>query len=128
MQYIHSANVLHRDLKPSNILLDPQGRPRVTDFGIAARVTDAKATAIVGTPSYISPEAGRGEPPNPRMDVFAVAIMLAELLSGQRVNHDPDPMRCLQRVLTEDLPLPDMPVGEVDDELRRIAAVFATKR
>lgn len=116
----HAAGVVHRDLKPSNILLDPQGRPRVTDFGIAARVTDAKATAIVGTPSYISPEAGRGEPPHPRMDVFAVAIMLAELLSGRRVNHDADPMRCLHRVLNEDLTLPDMPVGEVDDELRRI--------
>ncbi|RVT87520.1 protein kinase domain-containing protein [Inhella crocodyli] len=116
----HAAGVVHRDLKPSNILLDPQGRPRVTDFGIAARVTDAKAAAIVGTPSYISPEAARGEPPQPRMDVFAAAIMLGELLSGQRLNHDADPMRCLQRVLAEDLQLPPMPGSDVDDELRLI--------
>ena len=116
----HSAGVVHRDLKPSNILLDPQGRPRVTDFGIAARVTDAKAAAIVGTPSYISPEAARGEPPQPRMDVFAAAIMLGELLSGKRLNHDADPMRCLQRVLSEDLQLPPMPGSDVDDELRLI--------
>lgn len=116
----HAAGVVHRDLKPSNILLDPQGRPRVTDFGIAARVTDAKAAAIVGTPSYISPEAARGEPPQPRMDVFAAAIMLGELLSGKRLNHDADPMRCLQRVLAEDLQLPPMPGSDVDDELRLI--------
>jgi HD-like signal output (HDOD) protein len=116
----HAAGVVHRDLKPSNILLDPQGRPRVTDFGIAARVTDAKAAAIVGTPAYISPEAARGEPPQPRMDVFAAAIMLGELLSGKRLNHDPDPMRCLQRVLSEDLQLPPLPGGDVDDELALI--------
>jgi serine/threonine protein kinase len=114
----HEAGVVHRDLKPSNILLDGQGRPRVTDFGIAARVADAKAAQIVGTPGYISPEAARGGPPEPRMDVFAAGIMLAELLSGQRLNHDADPMRCLQRVLQQDLQLPPLPGSDVDDVLR----------
>lgn len=116
----HEAGIVHRDLKPGNILLDPQGRPRVTDFGIAARVADAKAAQIVGTPGYISPEAARGEAPTPRMDLFAAGILLAELLSGQRLNQDRDPMRCLQRVLHEDLLLPEMPTTEVDDRLRAI--------
>ncbi len=116
----HAAGIVHRDLKPSNILLDPQGRPRVTDFGIAARVKDAKEARIVGTPSYISPEAARGEPPQPRMDVFAAAVMLAELLSGQRMNHLPDPMACLHRVINTDLTLPELPSADVDDALRLI--------
>lgn len=116
----HEAGIVHRDLKPGNILLDPQGRPRVTDFGIAARVADAKAAQIVGTPGYISPEAARGEAPTPRMDLFAAGVLLAELLSGQRLNQDRDPMRCLQRVLNEDLQLPEMPSTEVDDRLRAI--------
>lgn len=116
----HDAGVVHRDLKPGNILLDPQGRPRVTDFGIAARVADVKAAQIVGTPGYISPEAARGEAPTPRMDLFAAGILLAELLSGRRMNQDRDPLRCLHRVLNEDLQLPEMPSTEVDDRLRAI--------
>jgi len=123
----HGAGVVHRDLKPSNILLDPQGRPRVTDFGIAARVQkDARAAQtaqsaqIVGTPGYISPEAARGEAPQPRMDVFAVGVMLAEMLSGQRLLAERDPMQALQRVLGEDLRLPAALGADADDALRGI--------
>ncbi|WP_422013449.1 protein kinase domain-containing protein [Roseateles sp.] len=118
----HAAGLVHRDLKPSNILLDARGRPRVMDFGIAARVsTDTRLQArIVGTPGYISPEAARGAPPQPQMDVFAAAVMLAEMLSGQRLNQDPDPWRAIQRVQTTDLHLPSGLASDVDDALRAI--------
>lgn len=118
----HAAGLVHRDLKPSNILIDARGRPRVMDFGIAARVsTDANAPSrIVGTPGYISPEAARGAPPHPQMDVFAAAVMLAEMLSGQRLNHDPDPWRAIQRVQSVDLVLPSGLDSSVDDALRAI--------
>ncbi|MCE4553405.1 serine/threonine protein kinase [Pelomonas cellulosilytica] len=118
----HAAGLVHRDLKPSNILLDAQGRARVMDFGIAARVSsDAGASSrIVGTPGYISPEAARGAAPHPQMDVFAAAVMLAEMLSGQRLNHDPDPWRAIQRVQSTDLVLPSGLDPAVDDALRAI--------
>ncbi|WP_374661958.1 HDOD domain-containing protein [Inhella sp.] len=116
----HAAGVVHRDLKPSNILIDPAGKPRVTDFGIAARVQDQKAARIVGTPGYISPEAARGEPPHPRMDVFAAGVLLAELLSGQRLLAERDPLRALARVQSEDLHLPPLQNAEVDDALRAL--------
>jgi len=118
----HAAGLVHRDLKPSNILLDASGRARVMDFGIAARVSpDAQHPArIVGTPGYISPEAARGAAPHPQMDVFAAAVMLAELLSGQRLNHDADPWRAIQRVQTTDLVLPSGLDSSVDDALRAI--------
>ncbi|MDT8998458.1 HDOD domain-containing protein [Paucibacter sp. APW11] len=120
----HAAGLVHRDLKPSNILLDPKGRPRVMDFGIAARVVEGLGAQtpqrIVGTPGYISPEAARGLPPTPQMDVFAVAVMLAELLSGVRLNHDPDPWRAVRRVIAEDLLLPHGLGPDVDDALRAI--------
>ncbi len=118
----HAAGLVHRDLKPSNILLDARGRPRVMDFGIAARVsTDAnQPSRIVGTPGYISPEAARGAPPHPQMDVFAAAVMLAEMLSGQRLNQEPDPWRAIQRVQTTDLVLPSGLDSSVDDALRAI--------
>ena len=118
----HAAGLVHRDLKPSNILLDARGRPRVMDFGIAARVSaDANAPSrVVGTPGYISPEAARGAPPHPQMDVFAAAVMLAEMLSGQRLNQDPDPWRAIQRVQTTQLMLPTGLDASVDDALRAI--------
>ncbi len=118
----HAAGLVHRDLKPSNILLDSRGRARVMDFGIAARVSAHAhaSTRIVGTPGYISPEAARGAAPHPQMDVFAAAVMLAEMLSGTRLNHDPDPWRAIQRVQTTDLHLPSGLASDVDDALRAI--------
>lgn len=118
----HAAGIVHRDLKPSNILLDARGRARVMDFGIAARVSPSTnvPSRIVGTPGYISPEAAAGAPPHPQMDVFAAAVMLAEMLSGQRLNHDPDPWRAVQRVQTTDLVLPSGLAPDVDDALRAI--------
>ncbi len=127
LEAAHAAGVVHRDLKPSNILIDAKGRARVMDFGIAARVVKAsdagaaaKPQAIIGTPGYISPEAARGLPPDPVMDVFATAVMLAEMLSGHRLNHDADPWRAVRRVLEQDLNLPSGLAADVDDALRAL--------
>ncbi len=125
LQTAHLAGVVHRDLKPSNILLDGRGQARVMDFGIAARL-DRQETAqgspqrIVGTPGYLSPEAAQGAAPSAQMDVFAAAVVLAELLSGQRLNYDPDPWAAVQRVKTQDLILPPGLGPDVDDRLRAI--------
>ncbi|HEX2009646.1 MAG TPA: HDOD domain-containing protein, partial [Roseateles sp.] len=101
--------------------LDARGRPRVMDFGIAARLGRADGPqGIVGTPGYISPEAARGAAPGPAMDVFAAAVMLAELLSGQRLNADPDPWRAVRRAAEQDLLLPAGLDTAVDDALRAI--------
>ncbi len=142
----HQAGVVHRDLKPTNVMLDAQGRPRVMDFGIAGRLsptapsggvgaggtigaggtvgtTEVGATRpnrIVGTPGYISPEAARGEPASPVMDVFAAAIMLSEMLSGQRMNYDPDPWRAVRRVLQQNLDPPADLGADSDDALRAV--------
>ena len=114
----HAQGIVHRDLKPSNILIDADGRARVMDFGIAARVTEAGDGTIAGTPGYISPEAARGLPPSPGMDVFAAGVVLAEMLSGRRLIAERDPRRALARVVAENLVLPEDVV--VDDGLRHI--------
>lgn len=117
----HAQGIVHRDLKPSNVLLGSDGRPRVMDFGIAARVGQAPAPgspSIVGTPGYLSPEAARGAMPVPAMDVFSAGAILAELLAGQPLLRETDPLRALQRVQEEDLSLPDH--VRVDDQLRSI--------
>lgn len=128
LQAAHVAGVVHRDLKPSNILIDVKGRARVMDFGIAARLDGANSSSstsrsdrIVGTPGYLSPEAARGQAPGAQMDVFAAAVMLVEMLSGQRLNYDPDPWRAVQRVIDQELQVPRGLAADVDDALRAIA-------
>ncbi|MBB3196275.1 serine/threonine protein kinase [Roseateles terrae] len=120
----HAAGVVHRDLKPSNVMLDPQGRPRVMDFGIAARLSGAapssQSNRIVGTPGYLSPEAARGEAASPAMDVFAAAVMLTEMLAGQRLNYDPDPWRAVRRVAEQQLEPPADLGPDTDDALRAV--------
>jgi serine/threonine protein kinase len=117
----HERGIVHRDLKPSNVLIDAQGRARVMDFGIAARMTDPKEAGVIcGTPGYISPEAARGAAPQPAMDVFAAGVMLAEMIGGQRLLVERDPMRALERVQREDLSVPAVTAaGETIDAALR---------
>ncbi|HEY1398661.1 protein kinase domain-containing protein [Roseateles sp.] len=125
----HQAGVVHRDLKPSNILLDSTGRPKVMDFGIAGRIQQgatgaanaaARPNRIVGTPGYISPEAARGDAASPVMDVFAAAVMLSEMLSGQRLNYDADPWRAVRRAMEQTLDPPADLGPDSDDALRAV--------
>ncbi len=119
----HERGIVHRDLKPSNVLIDAQGRARVMDFGIAARMKDPlEAGVVCGTPGYISPEAARGAAPQPAMDLFAAGVMLAEMVGGRRLIAERDPMKAIERVQREDLELAATTAGgeAVDDSLRAI--------
>jgi serine/threonine protein kinase len=92
VQYAHDRQIIHRDLKPANVMLNPAGQPILMDFGIAKIVGGVKHTAtgaMVGTPSYISPEQVRGQSPDQRADIYALGIMLYEMLAG-RVPFDAD--------------------------------------
>ena len=83
----HNAGVIHRDIKPGNILLDEQGEPKLADFGIAASRRSERLTATgaaIGSPHYISPEQATGGIPTPASDVYALGIVLYELLTGVR--------------------------------------------
>jgi eukaryotic-like serine/threonine-protein kinase len=120
----HAQGIVHRDLKPSNILMDSQGRPRVMDFGIAARVSDKHDGRIAGTPGYIAPEALGGAAPHPLMDVFAAGMMLGQMICGRPLLQERDPYRTLERIQKEDIVWPremvDAKTGKdaTDDVLR----------
>jgi len=93
--YIHSHGVVHRDLKPENIMVDSQDRVKLIDFGIAGaegsrRLTFAKLTAAMGTPDYISPEQVKGKRGDGRSDLYALGIILYEMLTGEVPFHGPN--------------------------------------
>jgi serine/threonine protein kinase len=87
LEHIHSHGVIHRDLKPENIMVDDNDNIKIIDFGISAnsgarRITFAKLTDTMGTPDYISPEQVKGGRGDARSDVYALGVMLYEMLTG----------------------------------------------
>src|SRR5262245_41242853 len=89
VHYAHQRGILHRDLKPTNILLDEQGEPHITDFGLAKLAEDdsslTMSAAIIGTPAYMSPEqaAGRSKGLTTGADIYSLGAVLYEMLTGQ---------------------------------------------
>jgi len=110
LDYAHSRDLIHRDIKPDNIMLGDDGRPVLMDFGIAKLVTaNSQLTQTgmgIGTPAYMAPEQVRGEPVSPATDIYALSIVLFELLTG-RVPYNADtPMAIMLKALSDPLPMP----------------------
>lgn len=110
LEYAHAHGVIHRDVKPDNIMCCANGDVKLTDFGIA-RIVSASAThtgPARGTPRYMAPEQWRGDPVDGRADVFAVGIILYEMLTGCPVFATKSPSELRDRVLHEEPVLPTL--------------------
>ncbi len=84
LDYAHNQKVIHRDIKPSNIMLDENGAPKLTDFGVAQITEQTSETGLWGTPAYMSPEAIKEEALGSYSDIFSLGCVLYELLVGQQ--------------------------------------------
>ena len=112
----HEMGFVHRDIKPSNLMLTRQGHVKVLDFGVAKRVPPPAPTRIaertlsevlttpgqvVGTVSYMAPEQLRGEPADPRSDIFSFGVVLYQMLTGRHPFRRPSPFETASAILSE---------------------------
>jgi serine/threonine-protein kinase len=126
IDFAHSRGVLHRDIKPSNIMLDEQDQVRVTDFGLAKFADSSdhltRSGAVVGTPSYMSPEqaTGRSRLLGPRSDVYSLGTVLYHLLTGRPPFVADSPMQLALQVLEHEPPPPRLLEPSIDRDLEMI--------
>src|SRR3984885_1486830 len=110
LDYIHRNGVVHRDLKPENIMVNTEDHIKLIDFGIAGkagarRLTFAKLSQVMGSPDYISPEQVKGKRGDARTDLYAMGVILYEMLTGETPFSGPNPFAIMNdRVLNNPVP------------------------
>lgn len=125
LDYMHKRGIVHRDLKPENVMVDENDQIKLIDFGIAMkedarRLTFVNVSSLLGTPDYISPEQVKGARGDQRSDIYAVGIMLYEMLTGRVPFVGPNPLAVMnERVLNDIKPPRDLD-PEISPELEEI--------
>ncbi|MGH2591909.1 MAG: protein kinase domain-containing protein, partial [Anaerolineae bacterium] len=123
LEHAHRQGLVHRDIKPANVLIPNLDRPVVSDFGIARLLGETGLTSsgqLVGTPAYMSPEQGKGERGDARSDIYALGIVLYEMLTG-RPPYDADtPYAIILKHINDPLVPPHVVIGPLPDAVERI--------
>jgi serine/threonine-protein kinase len=112
LRYSHERGVIHRDIKPDNILIDREGRPYLTDYGVAKSqlaLVKTQAGTLLGSPAYMSPEQLQGKPVDPRSDLYSVGVTLYKGLAGELPFSGEDTFRATMKRLSE----PPKPLSQV---------------
>src|SRR5216117_1121358 len=134
LDFAHEAGVVHRDIKPANVMLDGQGRTKLTDFGVA-RVTDADRThaertqagTMVGTPAYMSPEQIQGLRIDRRTDIFSAGIILYQFLTGQKPFSGEGAWTVAKKIIQDDPPMPSSINVALSPEFDQVVAKALAK-
>ncbi|MCE5237170.1 serine/threonine protein kinase [bacterium] len=123
LDFAHQRGVVHRDIKPANIMFDSQGRPLVTDFGIAKAREDYRLTQTgmtIGTPEYASPEQIKGDPLDGRSDLYSLAVVLYRAVCGQLPFAATTPMAYAVKHVSEQPLPPSSVVGDIPQALEQV--------
>jgi len=132
LDYVHGQGIVHGDIKPSNILFREDGAAVLTDFGIARRMTgEASVSAggtVPGTPEYMSPEQAAGGPLDGRSDLYALAIVLFQMLTGSRPYQGDDPAAVAARHVHDPVPRLPAHLDALQPVLERALAKRPTDR
>ncbi len=126
LQRAHTSGLVHRDIKPGNIMITDSGQTKVTDFGIARALsserdaTMTQAGMVIGTAAYLSPEQAQGEPVDARSDVYALGVVLYEMLTGKTPFTGDTPLSIAYKHVREDAPAPSRANAEVPKDLDAI--------
>ena len=103
----HARNMVHRDIKPQNVLIDEEGRAKLTDFGISRQLEQDGVTAtgrVLGTTDYVAPEQAMGKDVDPRSDIYSLGVVLYEMLIGQVPFHAESQVGVAMKHVNEELP------------------------
>ncbi len=124
LDYAHSQKVIHRDIKPSNILIDPRGNCMLSDFGIAHLMTDGdkltQTGQLVGTPAYMSPEQGQGVTVDQRTDIYALGVILYEMVVGRVPFKAETPLAIIVKHIHSPLPLPSSVNPDIPEAVEQV--------
>jgi len=126
LAFAHANGIVHRDIKPSNILIADTGEVKLGDFGIASIYEGAGAqdltltSQVIGTPAYLSPERVESKPVTPSSDLFAVGVILYEMVTGERPFKGDSPIAIMLAVRSGIFPSPEVVNPEIPEELARV--------
>ncbi len=126
LAYAHGRGIIHRDVKPANILFSETGEPMLTDFGIAKIMTSDQASTLtgtgvgIGTPAYMAPEQSLGQGVDARADIYSLAVVYYELITGRRPFEADTPMAVMFMQIKDPLPRPRLFVPDLPEKVEAV--------
>jgi serine/threonine protein kinase len=130
IDYVHTQEIIHRNLKPDNIIINEAGQVLLTGFGIAVILGGSQEISpgvIMGTPAYMSPEQGRGSLGDERSDIYALGIILYELVTGRVPYKGETPTATILKHITEPVPLARQVNSTLSEAVEKVIAKALSK-